>query len=116
MDLGKAIKRARGATTQDQLAALLPDVSQPQVSKWEKGKQAPSIQAIMAIEDALGRPRGWIFRAAGLVAEPVDVREAVASDPSLSDEARRVLVLAYETFSDALDAEQASGEQANPAT
>lgn len=61
-----AIRTARAAvgTTQTALAELL-DVTQAQVSLWERSRE-PGLDAIRAIEEALepGRLKGWLLRAA----------------------------------------------------
>lgn len=67
--IGLAIKAARersGLNRQSDLA-LKVGVDPSMVSRWESGAARPKDEHIMAVEDALGLPRGRIFAAAGLV-------------------------------------------------
>lgn len=63
---------------QDQLAELV-GTDQPTISKWERGVVRPSIENLILIEERTGRPRGFIFVAAGLVDLPLDTRGRAAA-------------------------------------
>jgi transcriptional regulator with XRE-family HTH domain len=57
-----SIKRHREAnTTSQQLLASKVGVSQPLISAWERGKVAPSVEDLVAIELALGLDRGQLI-------------------------------------------------------
>lgn len=91
--LGDAIRQARGDWTQAQLAEAI-GVDQPTVSKWEAAKMLPSIEDVVAVEKATGRPGGFVFRSAGLVDEVVDIPSAIAA-ADLTDKARAILLGAF---------------------
>lgn len=91
MALGAAIRTARGRTTQEKLAELL-ETDQSRVSKWERDHHRPSLEEVRAIEDALGRPRGFILVQAGLVELPQGLEDQIALDERLSDGERELLL------------------------
>lgn len=91
MAIGKAIRRARGSMTQEQLAALIA-VDQPTLSKWERNLQRASFEHIRAVEDATNRPRGFVLVAAGLVEKVTTVEDAIAMDPTIDDRFRDLLL------------------------
>lgn len=98
--LHEAIREAFEAVglTQTQLAERL-GVDQTWVSKLARGKWAgrgPTPDMLARIEEASGRPRGWILIRAGYIDEVADVESAIAVDPRLSEVARAQL-LAYFT-------------------
>lgn len=96
MELHKAIRKAyTGKMRQIDLAERI-GVTQGKVSRWSVGQSEPSLDELADIEDACELPRGWILRTAGLVANPVDVREALLADPLLPDELRGFVVDAYD--------------------
>lgn len=80
--LGTEIAQVRAAQglTQGQLGELIGE-SQTTVSDYETAKSRVPLYIVVAIEDALGLPRGFLLRAAGYVAEPVDVAEALRQAP-----------------------------------
>lgn len=98
MTIPQALKAARGPLTQEQLGERA-GVGQPAVSRWERGDGAPTVVQIAAIEDAAGRGRGFVLRAAGYVDEVTTVEEAIAADPNLDDLARQILLSAYRAAS-----------------
>jgi transcriptional regulator with XRE-family HTH domain len=63
--------------------------------KWgEQGGPTPDILA--RIEEAAGRPRGWILIQAGYVDDVRSTAEAIAVDPDLSDSARQIVSSYYQ--------------------
>jgi hypothetical protein len=84
----------RGRLSQGALARAL-GYSQPSVHQWVSGASLPKIVDIPRIEDACGRPRGFILHLAGLVAPVRTVEEALAMDPTLDDAGRSVVLGAY---------------------
>lgn len=90
----QAVRSARGAMTQRQLAAAL-RVDQSKVSRWERGIMEPTLDEIAAIEKATGRPRGWILVACGSVGDVASVEQAVAADAQLKDDWRAHVLDAY---------------------
>lgn len=91
VNLGEGIRQALGGRlTQEQLADKL-GVDQGQVSRWVRDKATPSVTRLFAIEDAAGRPRGFIMRAAGYLTDEPTVEEVLEADPAISDDAREML-------------------------
>jgi transcriptional regulator with XRE-family HTH domain len=80
--------------SQERLAELI-GTHQSRVSAWVGGKNRPSLETIAAIEDATGRPRGWILERAGFVAMPTTTEQMLAFDPELDEHSRRVLRAVY---------------------
>lgn len=96
MTLPAAIRACRsGRLTQDELAAKA-SIGQSTLSQWENGKSTPDLNQVRAIEDACGRPRGWIAVQAGYV-EVSTLKTAIEVAPELDDQARSIML-------DALDA------------
>lgn len=57
-----SIKRHREAkATSQQSLAVKVGVSQPLISAWERGKVAPSVEDLVAIEEALELQRGELI-------------------------------------------------------
>lgn len=81
--------------TQRQLGELIGE-SQTTVSDYEKGVSRVPLYVVVAIEDALGEPRGSLLRSAGYVIDPVDVIGAVRQDQSLSPRYRDEVISYYE--------------------
>lgn len=108
MAVAQAIKRARvGAHTQESLALEIGS-DQATISRWETGKQDPTVDEIVAVEDACHKPRGWILVSAGLVADGPSVELSIAADPQLDENQRQFLLNAY---SAALALSATAGEQ-----
>lgn len=84
-----------GRLTQKQLAATL-GVEQQTVSLWSTGKTEPRPPMQNRIEDACGRPHGWILRRAGFVDEVRTTEDAIQVDQRLTDDARTAVLRAYE--------------------
>lgn len=97
--LGRALRRARGRTTQQAIADHL-GVTQPLVSEWESGKGRPTFDQLLRLEDLLRLPRGYFLRAAGLVDTSSErtTREAVMADPALDPLHKEALLAAYDSF------------------
>ena len=90
MTLSEAVR----AAIQDHLQTDIAEktgMSQSQISRFSTGGTPPSLDQIVAIEDAAGRPRGFILRAAGYVADTLTIEDAIDADPTLTDENRRIL-------------------------
>jgi transcriptional regulator with XRE-family HTH domain len=95
VELGQAIKAARGSMKQDALARAV-GVDQPTISKWERGTVRPSLDDIARVEKATGRARGWVLIAAGLVDGITSTLDAIDGDPMLTEQAREMLRAAYQ--------------------
>lgn len=84
--------------TQVQVAERMA-VDQTRISRLANGKwsedRGPDPWILAKIEDAAGRPRGWILTQAGFVAEARTVPDAIAVDPALSDTQRGFLLTFY---------------------
>ncbi|HEY1119935.1 MAG TPA: helix-turn-helix transcriptional regulator [Acidimicrobiales bacterium] len=101
MELHDAIRHAyAGRLRQIDLAAKL-GVDQTAISRWSRGTSRPQLEEIAAIEAACDRPRGFVLRLAGFVDEVVDVATAVAVDPALSDQGRRIVLTTYRSVVEA---------------
>jgi transcriptional regulator with XRE-family HTH domain len=64
--IGAAIRRARGSTTQVELAARL-GIGQPALSGWEQGLVALDLEKLRTIERELGLESGALATAGGFV-------------------------------------------------
>lgn len=99
MQLSEAIRKAMGRLTQTEVAAAMselgPAVNQSKVSRWVTGAGEPSFEELARLEQVCNRPRGFILAAAGF-AKAMTVPEVIAIDPALDDQARRMLLGAYE--------------------
>lgn len=95
--------------TQTALAETVFHRDKSLVSKTLAGKRPLTLDQLVAVEDYLGRRRGFLLRAAGLVDEPRTVREWIETDPLLSDpDQRRLALMVY----DACATESAGGSTA----
>lgn len=98
MQLGEAIRKARqeAKLNQTQLAELL-DTSQPMISSWENGNiDGLRLVQLIAIEVACGQEPGALLRSAGYHRAGTPAEVAIAADTTISDEARRLLLSAYQ--------------------
>ena len=84
---------AETRTTQAQIGRTI-GASQTAVSTWCRGEALPSIAQIVAIDVALGWPRGTLLRRADLV-ELRPLAEVIENDPALDDMARAQLMTVY---------------------
>lgn len=62
-------ERTQATIAEELTAAGLP-VDQTKVSRWLRGATEPRLAELAAVEDAVGKPRGWILARAGYVAMP----------------------------------------------
>jgi transcriptional regulator with XRE-family HTH domain len=96
LPLAAAIRACRqGRLTQDELAVKA-SFGQSTLSQWENGKSTPDLEQLRTIEDACGRPHGWIAVQAGYVDGVTSVAEAIAMTTDLDDRERKILLDAYE--------------------
>lgn len=100
--LASSLRQVRdGIMTQVDLAAALGE-TQSWVSRRESGEVEPTPSELARIEQALGVPFGSIYQLAGLVVGEVSTRVAIATDPQLSQDARDVLLGAYDALIEGL--------------
>lgn len=91
----------RGDISQQSLADRL-GVTRASINDWRRGRAIPAPATIFAIEQALDIRPGELSRTLGYL--PLDaeekrattVLEAIAVDPDLNDEGRRLLRIVYE--------------------
>jgi hypothetical protein len=70
------------------------------LSRWSTGRDRPPLDALPVLESVCGRPVGSILHAAGYVAGVVPtVSYAIEMDPTLSPDAKRMLLASYEAMS-----------------
>jgi transcriptional regulator with XRE-family HTH domain len=91
--LGAAISgaRRRAGTRQVDLGPRI-GVTQATVSRWEQG-ELPSLDQVVAIEDALGLARGELLVAAGYAPATAPLAEAIRADTTLADDIDREAML-----------------------
>jgi len=95
--VGTAFRTAYEAAglRQEDIADAL-GVDQGTVSKWARGLQRIDLDYFPQIDQLCGHRKGYLLRLAGYVEDdPADVRSALASDPTLDEVSRRVLLAAY---------------------
>ena len=110
-----ALRRARTAAglSLDALGDLIGE-SAATLSRWERAERDVKIEYVVRIEEALGLPRGFIWRQAGLCEPCDDVESAIRNDGALSGPARAALVDVYRTLLRSLPSSADEG-QAVPA-
>lgn len=92
------MKAVRGRARQEDVAKAL-KVTQPTVSGWEKGTQAPPLEKIPELERFVGVQLGTVFRLAGYVeGDEASVEAAVLRDASLDEIAREGVLRTYRTL------------------
>jgi transcriptional regulator with XRE-family HTH domain len=91
--VGNAIVAARGDMTQTELSAAT-GIDQPTISKLEKGmrKSPLTVWEMRAIEQATGRPPGFILTEVGYLHRRHGARQAIAAEPNLTVEGRRLVL------------------------
>ena len=97
MSIPDAIRTALRGRTQESVAEAM-GVTQPTISKWVRAETTPSFDQLASLEDACGRPRGFVLQLAGYVRCPTDARTALAADPGLDDDGRGILVDLYDIW------------------
>jgi hypothetical protein len=76
-------------------------VSQPKLSRWSTGRDRPPLDVLPVIEFVCERPIGSILHAAGYVGDVVpSVEHAIEMDPTLSPEAKRMMLASYAAMRD----------------
>lgn len=70
-------------------------IDQQTISKYARGAVQPSLDVVVAVEDACGAARGSILRLAGYVSDELDVASALRSDPHLDAEGRELVSSLY---------------------
>lgn len=82
--------------TQTDLAESVFQRDKSVVSKTLAGKRPLTLEQAIAVEDYLGRRRGFLLRAAGLIDEPRTVREWIETDVRLHPDDRRTVLRVYD--------------------
>jgi len=99
--LAEALAAARAQTdlTQEQVARIL-DVDSSTVRKWEQARNTPPIHRIPELEDLYELPRGWIFGAAGLIADVSEwpIEELIATDQRIPAQFRKAVADVYRGY------------------
>ena len=90
--------------------ADMTSLSNPYLSKLERGMHQPSVAAVTTIAKALGLPaEALLAKAAGLVpgfdgdtdaADTLSTEHAIRQDPALSDEQKLALLTVYRSYVD----------------
>jgi transcriptional regulator with XRE-family HTH domain len=90
--------------------ADMTSLSNPYLSKLERGMHQPSVNAVTNIAKALGVPAETLLaKAAGLVPglssdegtdEPISTEHAIRQDPALSNDQKLALLSVYRSFVD----------------
>ena len=96
MELRDAIRAAIDGLSHSEVASRL-GVSQPTVSRWASGETEPRFAEILRLERACGRPAGFILAAVADI-QVTTVPDAIAMDPVLTDQGRRVLLATYDAL------------------
>lgn len=95
LSIPEAVRACRkGRKTQDELAVAT-GFGQSTLSQWENGRSMPDLDQLRAIEEACGRPRGWIALQAGYVAGLTKIEDAIAMSPDLDDVGRDIVLKVY---------------------
>lgn len=90
----RAAVKASGLT-QEALAAQLNEKQQT-ISGWMLLRE-PRLDDLVRIEQILGKPRGFLLRSAGYVADATSARDAILGDPKLSESHRALLLATYDS-------------------
>ncbi|HEX9994100.1 MAG TPA: helix-turn-helix transcriptional regulator [Acidimicrobiales bacterium] len=113
-DALRRMREARGVTQADLAAAL--GVDQALCSRWESNPDwNPRVDEVLAIDDALGQPRGSLLRAAGYLDDVATTEQAVMADAALGPDGRdAVLVLIRYYHQRAAAPHRRRGRKRNP--
>lgn len=95
MPLHEAITLICEGHNQEALAKAV-GVDQTTISRWMRGETRPTLERLATLEEAAGRPRGFVLRAAGFIDDAVSARDALDLDEVLTPENRPVLLAAYD--------------------
>lgn len=91
-DALRTMREARGMTQTDLAAAL--GIDQALCSRWESNPDwNPRVDEVLAIDDALGQPRGSLLRAAGYLDDVTTTEQAVMADAALGPDGRDALLV-----------------------
>lgn len=91
-DALRSVREARGLT-QAKLADTL-GVDQAMCSRWESNPDwNPRVDELLAIDDALGLPRGALLKAAGYIDDTTTAEQAITADPALSPDGRDAVLI-----------------------
>lgn len=80
---------------QTQIAAALPGIDQPTVSKWARGERPPPLWTLPIIDGLCRKPAGHILRLAGFVSDDISIETAIEADPRLDESGRELVGMAY---------------------
>ncbi|RNI23798.1 helix-turn-helix domain-containing protein [Flexivirga caeni] len=104
-DLGSYLKDQRlQAQLSLRQAAERAGISNPYLSQIERGLKRPSAEILQAIAKGLAISAEQLYVHAGILDAPsdedapVDTRQAIKSDPRLSDKQRKALLDVYESY------------------
>lgn len=98
VEVWQALRKCyEGRCTQAEIATAI-GVTQGQVSAWMTGRERPTIDRILQVEEACGRPRGFVVVNSGLVDDHPTVEQAIDMDGLLTDDDRDMLKAAYEAL------------------
>lgn len=84
----------RSGLTQQEIASRL-NQKQQTISGWARRRE-PRLDDLSSLEVVLGRPRGYLLRAAGYVEEQASARQALVADPALGERELRIVLAAYD--------------------
>jgi transcriptional regulator with XRE-family HTH domain len=101
-DVGEFIRSQREVARMSvRRLAEVAGVSNPYLSQIERGLRKPSAEILQQIAKALQISAETLYERAGFLApdaNPRGVREAIASDPLLTQEQQQALLNVYESF------------------
>ncbi len=97
MLLDQAVTRLLNGRPKRWLAEQM-DTSESTVSRILKGQTELTVEMIVCMEDVLEVPRGYLFRAMGLVPEDIGFVDRLRTAPNLDDGDRDALARVYEAM------------------
>ena len=99
--LSDAFRRAyEGAGLSQQALSAATGIDQSLISKYARGATQPPLDALVKVDRACGRPKGYVLRLAGYVDDDLDIKAALASDPTPEPDGRGMVVRLYEMLQD----------------